>query len=147
MHRITSLLSLLVIALTVSATPVNQQKALTAGTHFMQRQGLIKSTELLTAYEMPASADIDNSLYIFNIDTSGFVIVSADDRCCPILGYSMNGSFDYNKLPSNMMAWLKECAKSIQAGIHSNAPENKIAKKQQKKKTKKKKTMSKSSLY
>ena len=130
MHRITSLLSLLVIALTVSATPVNQQKALTAGTHFMQRQGLIKSTEQLTAYEMPASADIDNSLYIFNIDTSGFVIVSADDRCCPILGYSMNGSFDYNKLPSNMMAWLKECAKSIQAGILSNAPENKIAKKQ-----------------
>lgn len=130
MHRITSLLSLLAIALTVSATPVDQQKALTAGTHFMQRQGLLKSNEQLTAYQMPASADIDNSLYIFNIDTSGFVIVSADDRCCPILGYSMNGSFSYHKLPANMMAWLKECAISIQAGILANAPENKVAQRQ-----------------
>lgn len=130
MHRITSLLSLLAIALTVSATPLDQQKALTAGTHFMQRQGLLKSNEQLTAYQMPASADIDNSLYIFNIDTSGFVIVSADDRCCPILGYSMNGSFSYHKLPANMMAWLKECAISIQAGILANAPENKVAQRQ-----------------
>ena len=130
MHRITTLLCLLIIVFSVSAAPIDQHKAMTVGTHFMQKQGLIKSTERLTFYALPSSSDEDKCFYIFNIDTTGFVIVSADDRCCPILGYSMNGSFSYDKIPTNMMSWLEDCAASIQAGILANAPENKYTQKQ-----------------
>lgn len=128
MHRITALLSLVILAFTASAAPVDQQTAQTAGTHFLQRQGLIKATDQLTPYI--SSVDMSNSLYIFNINNTGFVIVSADDRCCPILGYSMNGSFCHEEAPTNMIAWLEEYSSSILAGIQANAPENKDTKKQ-----------------
>ena len=36
------------------------------------------------------------SLYVFNIDGGGFVVVSAEDRVKPVLAYSEKGSFDAN---------------------------------------------------
>ena len=130
MRRFATILCLITLGMTAWGTPIDRQTAQTAATHFMQRKGLVKSTERLEPYQGQLSAVIDNSLYIFNIDTIGFVIVSADDRCSPIMGYSMNGSFDYNKAPTNMLAWLKDCSTSIQAGIEANAPEDKSTLKQ-----------------
>jgi hypothetical protein len=130
MHRITILLCLIVIGLAASAAPVDRQKAMTAGIHFMQRKGLVKSTDRLTPYDGQMPTATEKSLYVFNIDTIGFVIVSADDRCCPIIGYSMNGSFDYQKIPTNMKAWLEDCSASIRAGIQADAAENKESLKQ-----------------
>ena len=130
MRRLIIILFFIVLGFTATATPIDRQTAQTAATHFMQKKGLIKNTDHLVPYEGQLPATTYNSLYIFNIDTIGFVIVSADDRCLPILGYSMNGSFDLDNAPSNMLAWLNDCATSIQAGIEANAPENKEAWKQ-----------------
>ena len=130
MRRLTIVLSLIVLGFTTAAAPIDPQTAQIAATHFMQRKGLIKNADHLVSYEGQLPATLYNSLYIFNIDTIGFVIVSADDRCLPILGYSMNGSFDLDNAPSNMLAWMNDCATSIQAGIEANAPENKEAWKQ-----------------
>ena len=124
------ILFLIVLGFTATATPIDRQTAQMAATHFMQRKGVIKNTDHLVPYEGQLPTNTYNSLYIFNIDTIGFVIVSADDRCHPILGYSMNGCFDLDKAPSNMLAWMNDCATSIQAGIEANAPENKEALKQ-----------------
>ncbi|MGV8827116.1 MAG: thiol protease/hemagglutinin PrtT [Breznakibacter sp.] len=45
--------------------------------------------------------------YVFNTgDAEGFVIVSADDRATDILGYSFQGSFDYERIPDNFKNWL-----------------------------------------
>ena len=125
MRRISILLFFSILGIAATAAPVDRQTALTAGTHFMQRKGVIKSNDQLSPYEGQSMTAFENSLYIFNIDTTGFVIVSADDRCMPILGYSTNGSFEYEKAPSNMLAWLEDCSATIQAGIQANAPENK----------------------
>ncbi len=130
MRRLTIVLSLIVLGFTTAAAPIDPQTAQIAATHFMQRKGLIKNADHLVSYEGQLPATLYNSLYIFNIDTIGFVIVSADDRCLPILGYSMNGNFDLDNAPSNMLAWMNDCATSIQAGIEANAPENKEAWKQ-----------------
>ena len=109
------------------SAPVDRQTALAAGSHFMQRKGLIKSTDKLEPYEGLMPTGTEKSLYIFNYYTIGFVIVSADDRCRPILGYSMNGSYDLAKAPDNMTAWMEECGSTIRAGIEANLPENKDA--------------------
>ena len=127
MRHLLILLCLVAIGISAVAAPIDQTTALTVGTHFMQQKGLIKSNHHLQPYEGDLPEKISKSLYIFNLDTMGFVIVSADDRCCPILGYSMNGSFDYAKVPSNMSAWLDECATTIQKGILADIPENKNA--------------------
>ena len=50
-----------------------------------------------------------NSFYIFNFsDNKGFIIVSADDKVLPILGYSFEESFDIDKAPANVLGWLKK---------------------------------------
>ena len=127
MRRHLILLSLIVLGGAAMSAPVDRQTALAAGSHFMQRKGLIKSTDKLEPYEGLMPTGTEKSLYIFNYYTIGFVIVSADDRCRPILGYSMNGSYDLAKAPDNMTAWMEECGSTIRAGIEANLPENKDA--------------------
>ena len=53
-------------------------------------------------------------LYVFNCGTDdGFVIVSADDRTQPILGYADTGTFDEAELPENLRHWLEDYAEQI----------------------------------
>jgi len=45
--------------------------------------------------------------FVYNVgDNSGFVIVSADDRAQTILGYSDNGTFNFDIIPDNFRYWL-----------------------------------------
>lgn len=47
------------------------------------------------------------NFYVFNDEGgNGFVIVSADDRAIPILGYFENGSVIIDNLPVNFVEWL-----------------------------------------
>ncbi len=57
----------------------------------------------------------DTLYYILN-DTinKGFVIVSADKRVRPILGYSTEGSFNEKKQPEAFVAWLDNRKKEIE---------------------------------
>ena len=60
--------------------------------------------------------------YVFNIgDNNGFIIVSGDDRAKDILGYSHNGKFNSDSLPTNFSTWLNFYQKEIKALI--NQPE------------------------
>lgn len=47
-----------------------------------------------------------NDFYVFNRHDKGFMIVSADDRITPLLGYSDSGTFDPENIPDNMRQWL-----------------------------------------
>ena len=129
MHRkiILALITLIVTA-TATATPVDISTARKAATCFLQKKGLMEKGDTLTFYAdnnqgLP-STGVPPSYYVFNYGSHGFVIVGADNRCTPILGYSLNGSFDFDRLPDNMRQWLKGYADEIQQGIQANAPEN-----------------------
>ncbi len=77
------------------------------------------------------TAAIDNrdTLYFILNDTinKGFVIVAADRRVWPILGYSLNGSFSEKNQPPAFVAWMESRKKEI-AYIKQNnlQPESKI---------------------
>lgn len=122
MKRLSILLYLTLLAISSIAAPVDVKTARIAGIHFLQRKSIIDFDKQLTPYSVQNPFE---GFYIFNIDTTGFVIVSADDRCMPILGYSTNGCFHYDKIPTNFKSWLEDCSESIQKGILANAPENK----------------------
>ena len=47
-----------------------------------------------------------NTLYVFNNEGGGFLVVSADDAAAPLLGYSDTGSFDADAVPSAMQYWF-----------------------------------------
>jgi len=54
-----------------------------------------------------------SGLYVFNVSSSGFVIVSNDDQTVPILAYGQDGNIDTDQLPDNMRAWLQGYADQI----------------------------------
>ena len=100
--------------ITVNDAKQKAQKFITSG----KARRVKGNMNLSLAYAMNShapTADDDAALYVFNVENeNGFVIVSGDDVAVPILGYSSNGSFDENNIPSNLKAWLDEYATQIQ---------------------------------
>ena len=71
------------------------------------------ATTLQMAYAARNGQHID--YYAFNRgNDSGFIIVSGDDTTVPVWGYSEQGTFDINRLPCNMLAWLEEYQQQLQ---------------------------------
>jgi hypothetical protein len=56
--------------------------------------------------------------YVFNLNaTLGFIIVSGDDIVEPVLAYSNQGSFDPDRIPAHVAAWLKVYTDQIQYAL------------------------------
>jgi len=65
----------------------------------------------------------DVYFYVFNLPGGeGFIIIAADDRAYPILGYSLRGAFDYDGSPQNFVQWMNSCQEEIEKGLHDNQP-------------------------
>ncbi len=60
-----------------------------------------------------ATNDGINTIYVFNRDNGGFVILSADDVAAPVLGYSDKGSFDPQNIPASMEYMLEAYSAEI----------------------------------
>ncbi|MBQ6682758.1 MAG: Spi family protease inhibitor, partial [Bacteroidales bacterium] len=94
MRPIAIIISLLLIGQLVYAGPVEKATALKAGSHYLQMRGLMKADDSLTLHTVFTNENAGEQttcFYVFNLANRGFVLVSADDRSTPILGYSMNG--------------------------------------------------------
>ena len=71
-----------------------------------------------------ADRDSFTHFYVFGNDNC-FVIVSADDRVTPIIGYSTENGFGQTAMPENIFAWLRAYDEEISTAIsrHMNATE------------------------
>ncbi|MCQ2295570.1 MAG: C10 family peptidase [Bacteroidales bacterium] len=133
MKKITFLSMLVALCFSTMAATIDVQTARMAGTHHLQRQGMIKADDTLSLAMTKQYTDQQHTIttfYVFNHKDQGFVIVSADDRCTPILGYSMNGSFVEKLMPTNMLGWLDQYSNEIAQGILNDSPANESALKQ-----------------
>lgn len=66
--------------------------------------------------------------YVYNHPKGGFVIIAADSKAYPILGYSKTGKFDREKLTDNEMELLKKYAHEIELiRYDSRVPERAVA--------------------
>ena len=86
------------------AKPVDVQTAKLLGIKFMKANTEIKSA---TA-ELTYTAYADNgqaAFYVFAVQPKGFVMVSADDRAKPVLGYSTESNFTA-QLPDGLMTFF-----------------------------------------
>lgn len=115
------ILSLLVIlALSAQAKNVLPTTAENAARNYIRQNKIgtqYSQLELAHTYSN-GTADL---IFVFNIDTTGFILVSADDRATPILGYSLEGRFQFDQLPENFKQWVESYASSIAFGIEHNA--------------------------
>ena len=109
------LLTLCFAALFVGVTQaasVGANRAKALGIKFMNANTSIKAAEAVLAY----TAYADNGeacFYVFSMKPRGFVVVSADDRAKPILGYSTEGSFGMDVIPDGLQSFFN----NYQAGF------------------------------
>lgn len=108
MKRLPILIASVILAITVEASTVSQKEASALAASFLKQSEVVR---------VPSSFDY---LYVFNGDNC-FVILSADDRVLPVLGYSRDRSFDAEALPENAMEWLRSYNSSIQNMVETGA--------------------------
>ena len=105
------LLLLILVAEASMAEAVDSGRARQAATTFLNNNGA--QTSGLT--DVTSAAGFSN-VYVFTTENS-FVLMAADDRVQPILGYSLNGRFDIENMPDNKRAWIEEYTHEIQYAI------------------------------
>ena len=95
------------ITLRLSANPVSVQTATTVAKNFWKSNPLTTDLAGDLRYTHLADSNGFTTFYIFEkSDGDGFVIVAADDRVQPILGYSVNGKLD-QRMPVNAKSFLQ----------------------------------------
>ena len=94
-------------AVKLAATPVSKAKAMASAQEFLQAKGIVVQGPVTVTYEAVGKSDGKARYYVINNGSNGgFVIISADDRTAQVLGYSNQGTFNPNDIPSNMKGVL-----------------------------------------
>ena len=108
--------ALVVFAGQIFAAPVDVNTAKELGVKYLKNNVLsakdIVDTQLV--YTLSSDDEVPY-LYVFNHE-NGFVIVAADDRAYPILGYG-EGVFDVNNIPDGLRYYLGFYGRQIQYAI------------------------------
>ena len=69
----------------------------------------------------------NNLYYVFAVnETNGFVIVSADDRVIPVLGYALEGTYDTENKAITFRKWMDDYGKQIKLAIVNDLQPSKI---------------------
>ena len=121
MKKAILILFLLTATLWVQAKKIETTQARNVGIAYFYEHAaqfkplLLKSLDVSsTLVEYEGSTPL---YYIFNLGSEGFVIVSADDRATPVLGYSYESVYDPSNLPDGFKFWMNEVRKTIATAI------------------------------
>ncbi len=123
MKKIALALTLIIIVNLAFANPVDTLTAKRVAVNFWKQNNTgptVKGKTLRFQRETPdfrllPMDTLFSGFYIFNaVNGNGFVIVSANDNAIPILGYSMDNSFQIENMPPNLRDWLKGYEQEIQ---------------------------------
>lgn len=112
----------LMVSLPLFAEHVDPETARKAATTFLSNNGA-KATQLTDLSKVAGFP----CLYIFNAE-EGFVVMAADDRVKPILGYSLTEKFVSQNMPENLTWWLQGYNDQIQDVIANKLPLDSSAK-------------------
>ena len=108
-------MALALASLNAGAANIDAMTARAAANNFLKQQAAVQSgmfnapalSDLRLAHAEPSTVvNGANDYYAFNIVGGGWVIVAGEDRAMTVLGYSDQGSFNFNNLPSNLKALL-----------------------------------------
>lgn len=100
----------------VSAETVSQKQAQSiAHTFFNQAAGQVMGSPKMVFNGRKLTTNrLFNPFYVYNNPAGGFVIISAENKAFPILGYSLKDNFDPNKIGPKGEALLREYARDIE---------------------------------
>jgi len=115
MRKILNILLLLCLPLAVLGAEITQQQAKEKARAFMQQQQgrrALAHGSVTDQNMQPVEMGLQ-SLYAFNCEGGGYVIVSGDDSTTPVLGYSPDGALNVAEMPANLRTWLEGYADQI----------------------------------
>lgn len=107
MKRIIFLIALMWLTIGTWAQHLTEQQAKERALQYLNEKAPAKARGLASAQLKSAKVGAEK-IYAFNREGGGYVIASADERTLPVLGYSDSGSIDWDRMPANMQAWLKQ---------------------------------------
>ena len=99
-HTLLTLALLLLGALSLNARPVDLALAKATASKFSDTPELVY-------------ARADGAFYVFNLGTTGFVIIAGDDAYRPVIGYSDESTFDADHIPPALADHLEGIAQNI----------------------------------
>lgn len=107
-------------AIQMFAAPVDVDTAKTLGVKYLKNNVLLAKNidKVEHVYTLFSENEVPY-LYIFNYD-GGFVVMAADDRAYPVLGYSDEGSLDPDNIPDGMQYFLGHFGRQIQYAIDND---------------------------
>lgn len=114
MRRILNLFLLFCLPLMAMGEEISQQQAREKACAFMQQLQGRRAQALGSVNQNVQPVEMGlQSLYAFNCEGGGYVIVSGDDATTPILGYSPDGVLNVDEMPANLRTWLEGYADQI----------------------------------
>ena len=125
MKRIIYIITLLLcIPLLMQGAEMTQRQAMDKARTFLQQKLQNGPAQMRRASQHLVMQPVEMaipSLYAFNAEGGGYVIVSGDDRVEPIIGYSDKGTIDKDKMPCNMRFMLENYDRVIKSVIHNDS--------------------------
>ena len=113
------LFAMLAFGLGLMAHPVDMETAKELGGKFMLANHRSTTSTLTLAHTEKTEEGLD-VCYVFNCQPKGFVIVAADDRMKPILGYSTESSFDLVAAEEGPRVFFDAYHSDLQTAIDSH---------------------------
>jgi hypothetical protein len=109
------ILLLLLFVVTLSAEPVDLEKAFSVGYNWLtQQQELQGRREEITLKDSYVhKLDELTIFYVFNFEPEGFVIIAGDDASVPVLGYNTTGAGTLAEIPNNASSFFEIYEQSI----------------------------------
>lgn len=106
----------LVLSQTVSAETVSQKQAQQMAQQFFNEAAgrVVGPVKLIYNGRKLTTGRLFNPFYVYNNPTGGFVIISAENKTFPILGFSLKDNFDPERLGETEISLLKSYAREIE---------------------------------
>ena len=109
--------TLVVFAGQMFANPVDVNTAKQLGVKYLANNVLSAKgiTDAQLVYTLNSESGVPY-LYVFNHE-NGYIVMAADDRAYPVLGYCEDGVFDVNNIPDGLKYYLGHYGRQIQYAI------------------------------
>ena len=136
MKKTTSFILVLILFACFStfATPVDLNKAKLAGKNFYFERLTSHTSQAIAYSDLKISSEYVEKAgdipvyYVFNFSGNGFIIISADDCCLPVIGYSFDSHASTENQSDNFVYWMNCRKQEIVENIQRNVlPDTEIS--------------------
>ena len=107
---------------------VDVQTAKSLGTLFLKNNTNLRNIDLELEYTLSTHKG-ETAFYVFTNKGKGFVIVSADDRMRPVLGYSGDNVFNSNNINPNLNTFFCNYVSTYEYVVDNDLERTEYAKK------------------